>query len=103
MGFAKPCLDCGQLTRIGNRCEKHQIIADANYQGAKAARAHYKGNYKTRAKAVRDNAIVCWLCGELFTDRSQIQADHVEPSNPDSILMPAHAICNAKRGNKSIK
>lgn len=102
MGFARPCLDCGVLTRTGNRCEKHQAIIDAKVTARKAQRTLYSGDYKARAKAVRDSAIACWLCGEAFTDRSQIQADHVEAGNPDSVLLPAHASCNARRGNKPI-
>lgn len=102
MGFAKPCLDCGVLTRTGNRCEKHQAIIEAKVNARKAQRTLYKGDYKARAKAVRESATHCWLCGEPFTDRTQIQADHVEAGNPDSVLLPAHAACNARRGDKPL-
>jgi hypothetical protein len=102
MGFSRPCLDCGLLTRTGSRCEKHQAIIEAKVNAKKALRTHYSGDYKTRAKAVRDSAVACWLCGEVFTDRTQIQADHVEAGNPDSVLLPAHASCNARRGNKPV-
>lgn len=102
MAFAKPCLDCGQLTRTGNRCEKHQSIIDSKVNARKAQRTLYDADYKKQAKLIKEYATHCWLCGEAFTDRSQIQADHVLAGRKDSMLMPAHARCNAVRGNKPI-
>ena len=99
MGFAKPCLDCGALTRSGNRCNKHQNIIDAKINAKKAQRIHYKGDYRKRAKAVRDSATHCWICGEPFTLNDPPTADHLEPGNPDSILLPAHLSCNSRRGD----
>ena len=102
MGFAKPCLDCGTLTRTGNRCEKHQAILMAGIDARKQERIHYKGDYQARAKAVRDSATHCWLCGEPRRSNDPFTADHVQPGNPDSPLMPAHRSCNSRRGNKPI-
>ena len=102
MGFAKPCLECGELTRNGNRCERHQAIVDSKINARKAQRTLYDADYKKQAKLIKQYATHCWLCGEAFTDRSQIQADHVLAGQRDSMLMPAHAHCNARRGNKSI-
>lgn len=102
MGFARPCLECGVLTRSGSRCDKHQAILDAKVSAYKASRTLYSGDYRARAKAVRDSAVACWICGEVFTDRSQIQADHVNAGDRNSPLLPAHARCNASRGNKPI-
>ena len=102
MAFAKPCLDCGELTRTGNRCEKHQSIIDAKVNARKAQRTLYDSDYRKQAKLIKEFATHCWLCGEAFTDRSQIQADHVLAGRRDSMLMPAHARCNAVRGNKPI-
>jgi hypothetical protein len=102
MAFAKPCLDCGALTRAGNRCEKHQAIIDSKINARKAQRTLYDSDYKKQAKLIKQFATHCWLCNEPFTDRSEIQADHVLAGNKDSMLMPAHARCNASRGNKPI-
>lgn len=103
MAFNKPCLDCGVLTRIGNRCEKHQAIVDSKVNARKAQRTLYDSDYKKQAKLIKEFATHCWLCGEAFTDRSQIQADHVMAGRRDSMLMPAHARCNAVRGNKPVE
>ena len=102
MGFSKPCLDCGELTRIGNRCEKHQAIIDSKINARKAQRTLYDADYKKQAKIIKEYATHCWLCGEAFTDRSEIQADHVLAGRRDSVLAPAHARCNAQRGNKPV-
>ena len=102
MAFMKPCLDCGQLTRAGNRCEKHQAIVDSKVNARKAQRTLYDSDYKKQAKLIKEYATHCWLCGEAFTDRSQIQADDVLAGRKDSMLMPAHARCNAVRGNKPV-
>jgi hypothetical protein len=100
MGFNKPCLDCGKLTRNGTRCEYHQGLIDAKTNQRKAERTHYRGDYPKRAKAIRDTATNCWLCGEGYRPNDPWTADHVYPSMPDSPLMPAHRSCNSRRGNK---
>jgi hypothetical protein len=61
---------------------------------------HYTGDYRKRAKAVRDAAIACHWCGEGFTSDNPVQADHVIAGDPYSPLMAACRRCNAGRGNK---
>lgn len=85
---------------MGNRCPPHQ----AQYQSKmanrpKPFRAHYAGDYSKRAKAVRDGAIVCWICHQGFTQNDPPTADHYYPSIPNSPLLPAHRSCNSRRGN----
>lgn len=99
MGFNKPCLDCGQLTRNGSRCEKHQAIVDERVNAFKNQRKHYQGDYAKRAKQVRDNAIICWICGQGAKPNDPWTADHYYPGEPDSPLLPAHRSCNSRRGN----
>lgn len=103
MGFQRPCLECGVLTRLGSRCEKHQAIVDAKVNARKAQRTLYDADHKKQAKIIKEFATHCWLCGEAFTDRSEIQADHVLAGVKGSVLMPAHARCNAARGNKAVE
>lgn len=52
-----------------------------------------------RAAANADPSCVCWLCGEPARVGDPWTADHVEPGNPDSILLPAHRSCNSRRGD----
>lgn len=110
MPFAKPCLDCGELTRDGNRCERHQAIYRRkrnqrldSLQRQEAKRAKYTTQYKKRAKLVRESATHCHLCRQPFKSGDKIEADHLYPElNDASPLLPAHAHCNASRGNKPL-
>jgi hypothetical protein len=80
----RPCLGCGTLIASGSRC-------------ASCTTPLYIGDYPARARAVRDNATTCWLCGLGPRPGDPWQADHVTAS-PDSDLMAAHRSCNARRG-----
>jgi hypothetical protein len=104
--FLRPCLDCGELTRNSSRCDKHQKRIDDLMNARRAAvkkdTGQYSGDYKRRAKAVRDNATVCHLCGEGARHNDPWQADHLIPADPDSPLAAAHASCNRQRGNKPL-
>ena len=57
------------------------------------------GAKQVRTAANADPNCVCWLCGETARVDDPWTADHVEPGNPDSILMPAHRSCNSRRGD----
>lgn len=91
----KPCIDCGQVT-ASTRCPS----CLKTKQGGRV-RPHYSGDYAARAKAVRDTAQVCWICGEQEKPGDPWQADHVIPGAPDSPLAPAHRSCNIARSNRS--
>jgi len=102
--FAQPCLDCGKLSKNGPRCEAHQRAKSSEWDAPKAARkratGQYAGDYRKRARQVRETATYCWLCGGAPRDGDPMQADHVIPGDPMSPLAPAHRSCNAARGNK---
>lgn len=106
--FLKPCLDCGVLVRGANRCAYHQNLVTQLHEMKRAAvkrdSGQYSGSYRKRAKAVRESALVCWICGESARLGDPWQADHVNPgeSGETAELRPAHASCNASRGDKPI-
>lgn len=104
--FARPCIDCGKLSKNGSRCEMHQSIvnfkADERKRSRKLATGQYSGDYQRRAKAVRDNATHCHICREGYRENDPWQADHIIPGDPASPLAPAHRSCNASRGNKPL-
>jgi hypothetical protein len=103
--FPKPCLDCGQLTTGGNRCQVHQNLVNQIHEVKRAtvkkASGQYSGSYKRRAAQVRATAVVCWLCGEGARVDDPWQADHVVPAESGSVaeLRAAHASCNRRRSN----
>lgn len=89
------------LTNTGNRCEPHAKAYNDKWNNRpKPPRKHYAGDYKRRAKVVRDNAITCWICHKGFTVLDPPTADHYFPGNPNSPLLPAHRSCNSSRGNQ---
>lgn len=102
--FRQPCIDCGELTRNGSRCEKHQRKIDGERDSVRNARkkmtGQYSGDYQKRAREVREAAERCWLCGEGPRRDDPWQADHVVPGDRYSPLLPAHRSCNASRGNR---
>jgi len=105
--FAIPCSSCGVLTRNeGARCDihkaQHEQQRELRRQLVKKATGQYSGDYKKRAKFVRDNAIACHICGLGELPNDPWNADHLIPGDPDSPLLPAHASCNRKRGNKPL-
>ena len=73
-------------------------------QRHRGARPQYTGDYKQRAKAVRDNATICWLCGEGDRGRADPwQADHLMPAaehGGEGPLIAAHRSCNIARANR---
>ena len=106
--FLKPCLDCGVLVRGANRCGYHQglvnVLHDMKRAAVKKDSGQYSGQYRSKAKQVRESALVCWICGETARFNDPWQADHVNPGEHGDVaeLRAAHASCNQSRGNKPV-
>jgi len=62
----------------------------------------YLGDYKRRAKAVREQAVNCHICGDPARLNDPWTADHIIAGDPNSPLAPAHRSCNERRGNKPL-
>lgn len=105
--FPKPCRICGQLS-LNAMCEPHQAQANLIHEERRRIRkketGQYGGSYATRARAVREAAIACHLCGEGKKINDPFEADHINPSEPGdrAILLPAHRSCNQRRGNRPL-
>ena len=100
MVFPRPCLDCGALTSTGNRCQQHQSAYTAKVdERRKPNRKHYSNDYAKRAKQVRDNATICWICKDGYRPNDPWTADHYFAGVENSPLLPAHRSCNSRRGN----
>jgi 5-methylcytosine-specific restriction protein A len=100
-GVPRPCLRCGTLTQSGSLCPDHAAQAERERSKRRGAR-HYDATYRRRAKAVRESAVVCWICGEGARAGDPWTADHVIPgdASPSTPLLPAHRSCNSRRGNR---
>lgn len=95
----RPCINCGTPAR-GTRCTACQAARD---RARNQARPHYHGDYKTRAKQVRDQANAdpntrCWRCGGHARPGDPWQAGHLIDSDPTSPLAPEHRSCNTRAG-----
>lgn len=106
--FPKPCLDCGALTSVGNRCATHQQVINDLHEvrrsSVKKATGQYSGDYRKRAEWIRQTAIVCHICGDGARFDDPWEADHINPGEDGSVaeLRAAHRSCNQKRGNKPL-
>jgi hypothetical protein len=89
-----PCLTCGDPTTQPPYCPSCRTIK----QRKPAAHSRlYNNTYRKAAKAIRENATQCWICGGQPTIKDPIQADHVNTGDPNSILRPIHRSCNIRR------
>jgi hypothetical protein len=70
----------------------------------KALTRQYKGSYASRAKAIRENAVICHICKQGKKENDPFEADHINPGeNGDTAeLLPAHRSCNRQRSNSPI-
>lgn len=101
-GVKRPCIDCGALTAKGSRCPTCQSRLNMRMDAARQGkREHYSGDYQRRAKAVRENAVACYWCGDGYRPADPWQADHLTPGDPGSVLVPAHRSCNVSRSNRA--
>jgi 5-methylcytosine-specific restriction endonuclease McrA len=109
--FPKPCLKCKALfTFRSEYCDTCRLERKPREQKPRVYSAErkarkgflYGGDYRERAKLVKDTATHCHICQQPFSDRKEIQADHLIPGNPESPLAAAHRVCNARKGNRYI-
>jgi len=104
--FKKPCLDCGALS-YEHRCPTHlaqyrsRSIDRLNSINRKEKKRNlYNPAYQKQARAIRETATACYLCGDTFTANDKIEADHVYPSMKQaSPLAPTHARCNSAKSD----
>ena len=104
--FPKPCVKCGVLNKTGGRlCADCQALAnqikESNPDRVAKKRFLYGGTYQQKARTIRQNATVCFICGGGFTPDDPPQADHLYPQlGHASPLAATHGGCNREKGNK---
>ena len=100
-GVKRVCLGCNTLTDHGSYCQSCAAERERKRSKDRGPR-HYTYEYRKAAKAVRESASQCWICGEGAKPADPWTADHLVPGDPYSPLAPAHRSCNSRRGSKSI-
>ena len=106
----KPCIDCGTPT-TGTRCPVHEQghrdrvnARQTQQRKARGGRPQYSGTWARQSRAIRDNATICWLCGDGPRDGDPWQADHLLPASMGGTggpALPAHRSCNIARSNRA--
>ena len=105
--FPKPCRICGVLSP-DPLCPPHSEQAKQIHEARRALRkketGQYSGDYQRRARAVRQAAILCHICGKGKKENDPFEADHVIPASNGQTaqLLPAHRSCNRQRSNKPL-
>ena len=100
MPFHQPCLKCGNLVRGASYCTGCKPPKVDTPQRTAKKNFLYGGQYRKKAKQVKQTATHCHLCGKAFILGDTIEADHVYPElGHESPLAPAHRKCNQARGN----
>ncbi len=110
--LTRPCLKCGRPFRPagdqqGSRCPA--CYGQAQRDRGSAAQRGYDNPYRSNAKTIKDitwgRGLPCAICGEPFTSRSGIVADHRIPlskggTSDISNLQGVHKKCNERKGNR---
>jgi hypothetical protein len=98
----QPCMGCGQPIN-GTRCVTCQTKHNKERPKRRGRGKGYDYEYKRNARIVRDNARICWICGEGRKDDDPWQADHLIPLADGGVRSPlaaAHRSCNIRRSNR---
>lgn len=100
-GVKRVCLGCGVLTDHGSRCPTCQAALMRRMDAQRGARPHYAGDYRARAKAVRESTIACAICGQGPRPTDPWQADHIIEGDPASPLQGVHRSCNIRKSHEA--
>lgn len=110
--FPRPCLSCQRIHKDGGdyctRCRTERNRQRENKPERRLKKKTlYGGDYPRRRAAMVEQTIVynlpCHICKQNFQRVEDITADHVDATNPNSILLPAHKSCNSSRGNRPLE
>jgi 5-methylcytosine-specific restriction endonuclease McrA len=108
MGFNKPCIKCGVLSKdaMCRNCHRGQERIRDRIRDQDPARKYkkatlYGSTYRKQRELLKTRGGICYLCGEVVPPGTG-QADHLIPSDPQSPLAITHSFCNQSRGNKTL-
>jgi hypothetical protein len=107
--YMRPCVKCSALTNNrGSLCgacmKERATIKEGNPERVAKKRFLYGGDYQAKAKAVKAGATHCFICGGVFQQPGDIEADHAVPSlGHRSPLVPVHGACNRAKGDQTLE
>lgn len=100
MTFQRPCLDCGVLTDLGDRCAPHRAAAQARWKAGRP-NPYLDPAWKRLSAQVRRKRNWCQSCGTT----KDLTVDHLDPiSKGGPLLAPEHrlvVLCRPCHGRKT--
>ena len=89
MTFQRPCIDCGELTMMGNRCARHRAEMLAKYQGNKGPSPYANAAWRKLSAQLRRKRGWCEVCGTT----KDLTVDHLDPISRGGVLLaPEHRL-----------
>jgi len=86
--FQRPCLDCGVLTMVGNRCQTHRAAAQSRWKEGRS-NPYADPAWKKLSSQIRSKRPWCEVCGKT----SDLTVDHLDPiSKGGPLLAPEHRL-----------
>ena len=100
MTFQRPCLDCGTLTMVGNRCQTHRAAAQAKWKEGRP-NPYLDPAWRKLSSQMRRKHPWCEVCGKT-TDLTVDHLDQLSKGGP--LLAEEHrlrVICRPCHGRQT--
>ena len=100
MSFQRPCLDCGALTMVGNRCQTHRAAAQSRWKENRP-NPYLDPAWRKLSSQMRRKHPWCEVCGKT----TDLTVDHLDPlSKGGPLLAEEHrlrVICRPCHGRQT--
>ena len=100
MSFQRPCLDCGVLTMVGNRCQTHRAAAQSRWKENRP-NPYLDPAWRKLSSQMRRKHPWCEVCGKT----TDLTVDHLDPlSKGGPLLAEEHrlrVICRPCHGRQT--
>jgi 5-methylcytosine-specific restriction protein A len=100
VSFQRPCLDCGALTMVGNRCQTHRAAAQSRWKENRP-NPYLDPAWRKLSSQMRRKHPWCEVCGKT----TDLTVDHLDPlSKGGPLLAEEHrlrVICRPCHGRQT--
>jgi len=101
VSFQRPCLDCGVLTMVGNRCQTHRAAAQSRWKENRP-NPYLDPAWRKLSSQMRRKHPWCEVCGKT----TDLTVDHLDPlSKGGPLLAEEHrlrVICRPCHGRQTV-
>ena len=93
MTLNRPCLDCGRLTREGNRCTICGPKKSSEWARAKGPSPYRDPEWRKLSVQKRKEQPWCEMCGHWGSTDNPLTADHIRPlSKGGALIVPTYQL-----------